>query len=202
MAYGLQIFNSSGTVMLDTNHVSSMQVIEAGTFANAATIDLKLGDLYYWNRPTTGKCVVVWDPTNSRYQNKTGITINYVRVRVVKDADAVTAPAYGLETYNTSGAKTYTMGHTKGFNVLATHPIGSRTHSAFYSVSGLYNGTLTNVYTYTGKGLESGMNTKLDCSEWNYSTNNLLFYSQYDTGFLGFAPQTNTTMIAVIQPRS
>jgi hypothetical protein len=202
MAYGLQIFNSSGTVMLDTNHVSSMQVISQGTFANNAYIDLEDGDLYYWNRPTTGQCLVVWDAPNSRYQNKTGITINFVRVRVVKDAAAVTAPTYGLQTFNASGVTTYTMGHTKGFNVLATYPIGSRTSSLTYSVAGLYSGTLTNIYTYTGKGVFTSANTKQDCSIWNYSTNELLFFSQYDTQFAGVVPLSNATMVAVIQPRN
>ena len=202
MAYGLQIFNSSGTVMLDTNHVSSMQVISQGTFANNAYITLQDGDLYYWNRPTTGQCLVVWDDPNSRYQNKSGITINYVRVRVVKDAAAVTSPAYGLETYNASGDTTYTMGHTKGFNVLATYPIGNRTSSLTYSVGGLYSGTLTNIYTYTGKGVFTGANTKQDCSIWDYSANELYFFSQFDTVFAGIYPLDNVTMIAVIQPRN
>lgn len=203
MAYGLQISNSSGTVMLDTNHVSSMQVISQGTFANDAFITLQTGDLYYWNRPTTGQCLVVWDAPNSRYQNKTGITINYVRVRVVKDAAAVTAPTYGIQTYNTSGATTYTMGHTKGYNVLATHSIGSRTSSTTnYSIAGLYSGTLTNVYTYTGKGAFTSANTKVDCSYWDYSANNLFFFSQFDTVFAGTVPLSNATMIAVIQPRN
>tara|TARA_R110000822_G_scaffold47412_2_gene125745 strand:+ start:154 stop:765 length:612 start_codon:yes stop_codon:yes gene_type:complete len=203
MAYGLQIFNSAGTIMLDTNHVSSMQVISQGTFAQNAYITLQTGDLYYWNRPTTGQCIVVWDASNSRYQNKTGITINYVRVRVVKDASAVTSPTYGLETYNTSNVKTYTMGHTKGYNVLATHSIGSRLSSTSnYSIAGLYSGTLTNVYTYTGKGAFTSANTKVDCSFWNYSTNKLYFFSQFDTQFAGVVPLNNATMVAVIQPRN
>ncbi|MGY8868669.1 MAG: hypothetical protein ACKVJK_23930 [Methylophagaceae bacterium] len=203
MAYGLQIVNSAGTIMLDTNHVSSMQVISQGTFAQNAYITLQTGDLYYWNRPTTGQCIVVWDASNSRYQNKTGITINYVRVRVVKDASTVTSPTYGLETYNTSNVKTYSMGHTKAYNVLATHSIGSRVSSTSnYSVAGLYSGTLTNVYTYTGKGAFTSANTKVDCSYWSYSTNKLYFFSQFDTQFAGVVPLSNATMVAVIQPRN
>jgi hypothetical protein len=202
MAYGLQIFNSAGTIMLDTNHVSSMQVISQGTFANNAFITLQTGDLYYWNRPSTGQCLVVWDATNSRYQNKSGVTINFVRVRVVKDAAAVTAPTYGLQTFNSSGVTTYTMGHTKGFNVLATYPIGTRVSSLTYSVGGLYSGTLTNIYTYTGKGIFASANTKQDCSIWDYSANKLFFFSQFDTVFAGVVPLNNATMIAVIQPRN
>lgn len=204
MAYGLRLTNAANQVVMDTSLESSIQVIEQSSLTANSTLDRATGDFYYFNRSTTGRLKVHYDYTNDRYRNDSGITISYARCRVVKDATVPTSPNYGLETYDSTGRCTYSMGYDKGYKLLSLFNSGELYNDYWESESRMYSGDPADIYVYTGRGQVIGATDFLNMSYWDYTSNYISFHSQLDLSAIGggLVPLANDEVVAVIKPRN
>lgn len=203
MTYGAQIFNNSGQVILDTAHASSMQVKTTSTLAHNSTLVKATGDLVCWNRGTTGYLQISYANSTSTFTNLSGVTVNYAVYTITGASTPPTSPDYGFETYNSSGTKTYSMGYTKGIDLIAYHDTQTLWQAGTNSV--IYTGNPTGIYVYTGTSGYSGNLAAFltDSAYFKYeSTAYIGWVSYINPGIGGIAYFKNGSPVQAYQPRN
>ena len=151
MTYGIQIDNGNGARQIDSNVVNSIAVISAGTLASSGTLTgVNLStDLFFVNRSSTGFVLInkTGSDTSATLTNVGSDSINYVRGKLSSGIVPDNSGSYGVELWNSSGAKTYSSNYGYESNILSIKPSNSIVGGS--DLGGGYSGLAAGNENYT-----------------------------------------------------
>lgn len=160
MAYGVEIYGPNGGILLDSNAYSMIQTSAAiTTWANNATVTAAPGEIIAirYDASSTEKTTYISTAnsgTSRVFTNESGYTLEYVKMKVVKDdGSKPAAEDYGIECFDSSGDLTYSSRYTKGFTIEDFHDVdtiegGARHYEATSTTQGdhVYTGSDQDVF--------------------------------------------------------
>lgn len=159
MSYGLQVFGSNNNILIDTNAYSMLQTsasVQTWAHQNNITVNaFEIIGIRYdaTNAGSNGQSTVLFATTNGglTWTNNSGVTLEYVRLKIVADDTAKPAAQnYGIETFDSSGNLTFSSRYVKAFKIQDFHATGTATGGVNNGVGAdgtlLYSGTDQDVF--------------------------------------------------------
>lgn len=140
MAYGLQVYNTNGNVLINTEDQTQMQVKSTFTLSANSSFS-RAGDFIAFNRTSAGSTKL-----NHDFNQSGSVTLNCVRIRPVDEDTPPASGSHGIKIFDAGGTNTVTFsdGYTKAFSILSIIPPGVLSDQDV-----IYSGSLTNVYVGT-----------------------------------------------------
>ena len=141
MAYGLQVYNTNGNVLINTDDQTQMQVKSTFTLSTSSSFS-RAGDFIAFNRTSAGSTKL-----NHNFNQSGSVTLNCARIRPVDEDDTLPASwSHGIKIFYAGGINkvTFSDGYTKAFSILSIIPPGVLSDQDV-----IYSGSLTNVYVGT-----------------------------------------------------
>jgi hypothetical protein len=141
MAYGLQVYNTNGNVLINTDDQTQMQVKSTFTLSTSSSFS-RAGDFIAFNRTSAGSTKL-----NHNFNQSGSVTLNCARIRPVDEDDTLPASgSHGIKIFDAGGINkvTFSDGYTKAFSILSIIPPGVLSDQDV-----IYSGSLTNVYVGT-----------------------------------------------------
>lgn len=216
MAYGIEIFNSSGNIQFSTNAcIENLKVIDANTVTSTGSISYNgTNEILALNRPGTGYVLGDTNSTQTSWTNNSGVSLNYIKLRRMSvDGTAAedSAGSYGIRCFTASNGLAWSSNFSKGQavqDIIDPRSFQSSTPSSgltFFSTDHpvIYNGSPTGVYVGFGSMLYTATASETiyhECFYFDY-VNNVIrgaggyaFSAGRGTAFRPI-PNTNTCII-------
>lgn len=165
MAYGIEIYNSSGNIQFSTNAcIENLKVIDANTVTSTGSISYNgTNEILALNRPGTGYVLGDTNSTQTSWTNNSGVSLNYVKMRRMSlDGTAAedSSGSYGIRVFTSNSGLAWSSNFSKGQAVQdiinprsfqSSSPGGLNFSPTDHPV--IYNGDPTGVYVAFGSML-------------------------------------------------
>lgn len=161
MPYGIEVKNRLGNVQFSSD-AENLTVVNSGIVSNNGIITnlAPTEEILCLNRTTSGFIRGIHNSARTQWQNLSGVTVNYIRLKLASDTTENDSGSYGIRMFDAQGntTRTYSSNYTKGQRVLKI--IAPRTVRAYNSgVMALYQddcdkifiGPTSGVYVSTTK---------------------------------------------------
>lgn len=175
MAYGIQVYNAGGNVLIDSQAQTQMAVSDTGNVA-AASVFKNNNEIIMFKRSGSGHLAL-----SSSYGSSNiycAATANWIKVSEIKSVSPPAQGAYGITIFDAGGTstKTYADSFGNGFTMVSVFPTGTITGNDV-----IYTGSTANIYFGGGKPFYNF--TVNGGSAWNnaYYTANSIEFVNYTT---------------------
>jgi len=116
MSYGLQVYNTNGNTLINTEDQTQMQVKTVFTLSTSSSFT-RAGDFIAFNRTSAGITKL-----NHNFNQSGSVTLNCVRIRPVdEDTNPPASGTYGIKIFDAGGTNkiTFSDGYSLGFTILS-----------------------------------------------------------------------------------
>ena len=132
MAYGIQVFNSAGATLLDTELQTSIQVPSAPTsFATGTSFTKQREEIILYNRAANG-VPLLKKPFGSYTITLGGaVAVNRISVRQTDEDTPPASGTHGINVYDAGGTltKTFSDSYARSFTIIGIYPTYTLSHN-------------------------------------------------------------------------
>ena len=195
MAYGIQVFNSAGATLLDTELQTSIQVPYGPvSFATGTSFTKQKEEIILYNRAATGTPLLK-KPFGSYTITLGGaVPVNRISVRQTDKDSPPASGTYGINVYDAGGTltKTFSDSYARAFTIIGIFPTGTILHNSV-----VYSGSTTDIWVGTGSPDWGGSTWKYNL--FNFSTNSITFQNFVVYGQTIPLPNASPVIVAKIR---
>ena len=170
MAHGIQVFNSAGATLLDTELQTSIQVPSGPvSFATGTSFTKQKEEIILYNRAANG-VPLLKKPFGSYTITLGGaVAVNRISVR---QTDKDTPPAsgtYGINVYDAGGTstKTFSDSYARAFTIIGIFPTGT-----IFNNGVVYSGSTTDIWVGGGS---PDWGSACRYNQFNFGTTSITF---------------------------
>jgi hypothetical protein len=147
MTYGIEVFNDNINFQFGTTAEQGLTILTSGSVNHNANVTLNTNNqILCVRRANTGFILGTTTPgTSGRWNNQSGVTIDYIIMEKMLTRAPDDTGGYGIEIYNTSNQITFSSKYTRGQRLLSVYPPGTLS-SASDTINAhpiVYTGNLT-----------------------------------------------------------
>jgi len=195
MAYGIQVFNSAGATLLDTELQTSIQVPSAPTsFATGTSFTKQREEIILYNRAANG-VPLLKKPFGSYTITLGGaVAVNRISVRQTDEDTPPASGTHGINVYDAGGTltKTFSDSYARSFTIIGIYPTYTLSHNNI-----VYSGSTTDIWVGTGSPDWGGT---WKYNQFNFSTTSITFVNYINFGQT--IPLSNASPVIVAKIRS
>ena len=148
MAHGIQVFNSAGATVLDSNFQTSLQVPYGPVSFTTGTSFTKLTtEIILYNRAASG-VPLLKKPFGSNTVSLSGaVSVNRISLRQTDNDTPPASGAYGIAVFDAGGnnIKTFSDSYQRALTIIGIYPTGT-----IFNGDTVYTGNTSDIWVGTG----------------------------------------------------